>query len=101
MSLELLSDLTGITLYNYLQDDCSEADVALFSQVTRNRRRGKGLKMCQGKFILDIMKNFFAEGVVSHWLSREVIESPSLEVSKETCRYGTSGHGLAGMVVLG
>jgi len=29
------------------------------------------------------------------------VESPSLEVFKKTCRHGTSGHGLAGMVVLG
>jgi len=29
------------------------------------------------------------------------MESPSLEVFKKMCRCGTSGHGLAGMVVLG
>jgi len=56
----------------------------IFSQVTGNRTRGNGLKLCQVRFRSDIKNNFFTEGVVKYWnrLSSEVVEASSLEVLK-------------------
>ena len=46
-----------------------------------NCNRTRGLKLRQGRFKLDIRKNFFSEGEVTHWhrMHREMLDLLSLE----------------------
>lgn len=53
-----------IILYNYFPGWCSQ--VGLYSQVTSDRTGENGLKSCQGRFKLDITKNFVTERVAKH-----------------------------------
>jgi len=78
---------------NYLKRGCTEVTVRLFSQVTSNKTRGNSLKLCQGRFRLNIRNNFFTSRVDMHWnrLLRDVVESSSLQVLKKRVNVALQG----------
>ena len=71
-----------IALYGCLRRGHGVRGAELFFLVSSDRTHRNGLKLCQGRFSLDIRKHFFTEAVVKHWnmLPREVVDAPSLSV---------------------
>lgn len=59
-----------------------------FPQVKSDRTKGNSLKVHWGRFRLDMRRTFFTERAAKLWnrLSREVVDSPFLEVLKKMCR---------------
>ena len=70
--------------FHYLNMSYRKAGEGLFIQTGSDRIRGNGFKLEEGRFRLDIMKNFLTVGVVRCWnrFPREVVDAPSLEAFK-------------------
>ncbi|PKU42577.1 hypothetical protein llap_7128 [Limosa lapponica baueri] len=73
-----------ITAYQYLKGAYRRAGEGLFVRKCRDRTRGSGFKLEEGRFRWDTKKKFFTVRVVRDWnrLPREVVDAPSLEVFK-------------------
>lgn len=93
-----------LTLCNSLTGGCSQVGVTLVSLEIMGRKRGSSLKLCQGRFRLTIVSNFFMERFVQPWhrLARARVESPSLEGFKSSADVAPGGMGQHfGLAVLG
>jgi len=72
-----------INAHKYLEGGCQDR-ARLFPVVPSDSTRGNGHKLKHRKFQLNMRKNFFPLRVMEPWhrLSREVVDSPSLEIFK-------------------
>lgn len=63
-------------------------------QVQAIGQKEMAFKLCQGRFRLDVRKNFFSKRVVKNRnrLSRGVVESPSLEIFKRRADVAVKEH---------
>jgi len=69
-----------ISVYTFLKRGSGGGGADLLSLVTSDRTWANGMKLCQGKFRLDIRKRFLTKRVVGPWnrLPGEVVTAPSL-----------------------
>ena len=56
----------------------------MFTRVDSDRTGGNDFKLREGRFRLDVRRNFFSQRVAMHWnrLLKEVVDAPSLEALK-------------------
>jgi len=56
----------------------------LYQGVCSDRKMGNGFKLKEGRYKLDIRKEFFTMRLVRHWnrVTKEAVDAPSLEVLK-------------------
>ena len=73
-----------IAAFQCLKGSYRKDGEGLFIRDCSDRTRGNGFKLKEGRFRLDVRKKFFPVRVVRCWnmLPREVVDAPSLEVSK-------------------
>lgn len=66
-------------IYRFLTIGSGKAGSHLFSLVKSDSTLRNGMKMCQGRFRLDIKKCFFTQRMVRCWnsLPREMITTPN------------------------
>jgi len=70
--------------FQYVKDASKKAGEGLLTRAWSDRTRSNGFKLKEGRFRLDIRKQFFTTKVVRRWnrLPREVVDALSLEVFK-------------------
>ena len=73
-----------IVAFQYLKGTYIQEGQWLFTRVDSDRTRGNGLKLGQGRFRLDINRNFFTWRVVMHWnrLPKEAVDASLLDAFK-------------------
>jgi len=69
-----------VAAFQYLKGAYRQDGEGLFTRVCSDRARGKGCKLKEGRFRLEIRRKFFTLRVVKHWnrLPREAVAAPSL-----------------------
>jgi len=67
-----------IVAFQYFKGACKKDGDRLFSGACRERARGNGFKLKEGRFRLKIRKKFFTMRVVKHWnrLPGEMVNAP-------------------------